>query len=64
MPERQDVFTSEIPRIETRTVTRNGTTYQQDTANIGRKPESFDGGTRQRAGEEGEGQAEGGGGGG
>ena len=30
---------SEIPNRETRTVTRNGTTYQQDTANIGRKPE-------------------------
>lgn len=34
----------EIPQM--RTVTRNGTTYQQNTANIGRKPEPFDGGTR------------------
>ncbi|HWQ96465.1 MAG TPA: hypothetical protein VN538_00030 [Clostridia bacterium] len=29
----------EIPQIATRTVTRGGTTYQQNTANIGRKPE-------------------------
>ena len=28
--------TSEIPKIKTRTVTRGGTTYEQDTANIGK----------------------------
>ncbi len=31
---------------DNRTVTRNGTTYQQNTANIGRKPApTFEGGT-------------------
>lgn len=29
----------QVDQIETRTVTRGGTTYEQDTTNIGRKPE-------------------------
>jgi hypothetical protein len=29
---------SEIRKMETRTVIRNGTIYQQDVSNIGRKP--------------------------
>jgi transposase-like protein len=33
----REKLSSEIPKIKTRTVTRNGTTYQQNTANIGKR---------------------------
>jgi hypothetical protein len=39
-------ISSEIPKIDSRTVTRNGITYQQNTANIGKRKEDFGGGTR------------------
>jgi hypothetical protein len=33
------MLSSEIRKIDSRTVTRNGSTYQQNTANIGSKPD-------------------------